>query len=346
MRFSNYLKDRMIPLLIILGATLIIALALGVYKTEMAVIIAVCILNTAAVCAGYTWDYLGKRRFYRDLEEGVKSKGNALYTTEFVDRPSFSEGRLVYDSLERATKDMNDRIAEYRLASSDYQEYIETWIHEVKTPLAASRLIIENKNDPALRSLEHELDRTEVYIEQALYYARSTAVEKDYAIKQVSLDGLVKDAVKKQSRILIEEDIAPTFEGLDSTVYTDPKWLDFILGQIIGNAAKYARPHSVGHTPKLMFKAKRVEKGLDGGKVVLAITDNGIGIPAHDVGRVFEKGFTGENGRLYAKSTGIGLYLCKKLCEQMKLRIALDSTQHEGTVVTIEFPLNTMYFLE
>lgn len=345
MRFSSYIKDKLVPLLIVLMALIIVALALWAYDVELLIVGVVCVVLIAAIFVSSIWDYLARRRFYQDLEEGVKIKGNAYYATEFVDRPSFVEGRIVYDSLERATKDMNDRIAQYRLASEEYQEYVETWIHEVKNPLAASRLILGNLNNPGLCALEHELDRIESSVEQALYYARSSAVENDYLLKAICLDAVVKGAIKKQSRLLIEQGIAPSFEGLETQVYADPKWLDFILGQIIANVAKYSRPHAEGHIPKIVFSAEHCDAGFESDKVLLSIADNGMGIPSHDLGRVFEKGFTGENGRLYAKSTGIGLYLCSKLCAQMKLKISLESKQYEGTVVKIEFPLNKMYFL-
>lgn len=346
MRFGHYLKDRVVPLLMLLFSACFAALALTIYSVDVVIVTMICTVMITAGLAGFLWDYLSRRRFYGSLEEAVKNKGDAYYVTEFIDRPSFREGSLTYDCLERATKDMNDRIAQYRIASEEYQEYVETWIHEIKTPIAAARLTIGNRKDPGLQTLEHELDRTEAYVEQALYYARSTAVEKDYAIKAVNLESLVKGAVKKQSRTLIEQGITPRFEGLDSNVYSDPKWLDFILGQIIANAAKYARPKSDGHVPEIRFSAKRIDAGFDSDKTILSIADNGIGIPAHDVGRVFEKGFTGENGRLHAKSTGIGLYLCSRLCARMKLKILLESNEKESTTVTIEFPLSKMYFLE
>lgn len=346
MRFKTYLKDKTVFLLLLVLAMVVAALIMLVYKVEILVSIAVCALFFVAAFTGLIWDYVSRRRFFQELEKGTHNSSKAYYITEFIDRPIFLEGKLVYDCLERATKDMNDRIAQYRLASSEYQEYVETWIHEVKTPLAASRLIIDNYHAASLHSLEHELDRTEAYLEQALYYARSTAVEKDYALKKVNLEVLVKNAVKKYSRTLIEKDIVPQFEELNYFVYTDPKWLDFVLGQIIDNSAKYPKTRSQEHVPQLSFSAKYLETGFDGGKVILLITDNGLGIPAHDTSRVFEKGFTGENGRTHAQSTGIGLYLCKKLCTQMKLGIDLCSTQGEGTRVVVTFPLNKMYFLE
>jgi signal transduction histidine kinase len=330
----------------LVAAAAVIAFILWVAGVGITIIVMVMVLLLAATAAALTWDYLTRRRFYKELAAALENNRERYFITELVKQPTFAEGQLLYETLELAAKDMNDRIASYRLASEEYQEYVETWIHEVKTPLAAAHLIIDNKNDVGLHSLKHEIERTEAYIEQALYYARSTAVEKDYLLKTVNLETLVKSTAKKHARSLIEQGITPHFDNLDQAVYADSKWLDFVLGQVIANAAKYARPATEQHKPQITFSAKRLEDGFESSKVILSIADNGIGVSPQDIPRVFEKGFTGENGRLYAKSTGIGLYLCKKLCTRMKLNISLSSIPQEGTTVTIEFPLNKMYFLE
>lgn len=346
MKLSTYVKDKAIPLLLFAGAIAMIAVILVIFKLHWSAVLAVCGLFTLTAIAALFWDYLKRRRFYEALDKALEENDQSYYLTELIDRPAFVEGQLFYDAIEQASKDMNDRIAEYRLASDEYREYVETWIHEVKTPIAATRLIIANNDDAILRAVDGELDRIEGYVEQALYYSRSTSVEKDYLIREIDLDSLVKGVVKKHSRVMIEQGISPRFEGLDRKVYADSKWLDFVLGQIVANAIKYHRPHTEGFTPEIAFTARCDEASFEGEKITLSISDNGIGIPAFDTGRVFEKGFTGENGRRYAKSTGIGLYLCKELCDKMKLRIFLTSVTEEGTTVSIEFPLNKMYFLD
>lgn len=346
MKLGQYLKDKAIPLLIFFVAIIAAAVLLMVFDLHWSAVIAAVAVLVGALCAAFTWDYLKRRRFYNSVVLALEENTETYYLNELIERPLFWEGQLLFDATHQATKDMNDRIAEYRQASDGYREYIETWIHEVKTPISAARLIIANNDAEVLRPIDGEIDRIEGYVEQALYYSRSASVEKDYQIKAVDLDSLVKGVVKKHSRIMIEQGITPRFEGLDRRVYADPKWLDFVVGQVVANAVKYHRPAAGSLIPEVVFAAEQVEDSFDGGKVVLTIADNGIGIVAHDAGRVFEKGFTGENGRLYAKSTGMGLYLCKKLCTKMKLRIMLTSIEGEGTTVRIEFPLNKMYFLD
>lgn len=346
MSIFSYIKDKAVPLIISILMLVMMALALYVFGTTSGAIVTVIVLFILLIVGVVAWDYLARRRFYQTLKTILDAENDAHYLTELLDRPQFREGALTYDALEVATKHMNDRIAEYRLGSEDYREYIETWVHEIKTPIAASRLIIENREDESLRPLLQELDRIESFTEQVLYYSRSAAVEKDYAIQAVNLDKVIKGVLRKQSRTLIEQGITPRLEDLDIEVYTDPKWLDFIIGQIVTNAAKYQRAKEEAFVPEILFSAERATKNFEDRTVILRISDNGIGISTSDISRIFNKGFTGENGRRYTKSTGIGLYLCKKLCTKMKIGIAAESEKGKGTTISLIFPLNKMYFLE
>ncbi len=344
MSFFVYLRDKAVLLIGALIALALCGLILYAFATPAPAILIIGILFLLTLACMFIWDYLMRRRFFRNLAEITSLAHESTYIVELLNRPGFVEGQLVYDALQRATKHMNDEIASYRLASEEYQEYVETWIHEIKTPIAAARLVLENNKDESSKVLERELERIEGYVEQALYYSRSTALEKDYAIRKVHLETVVKGVVRKQSRSFIEYEITPQFEGLDLNVYTDSKWLDFIIGQIVTNAVKYHSENPEGGR-KIVFSAEVKDEGFDSRRAVLRIRDNGIGIPATDVSRVFEKGFTGQSGRTYSKSTGIGLYLCKSLCDKMKLPLSLTSETGEGTTVYLEFPLSKMYFL-
>lgn len=347
MKLSNYIKDKIVPLAIFVGVILFISLALYAYGMRISVVIGTAFFFMCAVIIAFIWDFLQRRRFYSETLKVIEAESSkTYYLAESLSRPSFFEGAITFDAFVQANKDMNDAIAAYRISSDEYREYIESWVHEVKTPIAAARLILANNDDETTKALEYEIERVESYLEQALYYSRSTAVEKDYQIRAVELSTLVKGVVKKQARALIECNITPVFENLDVVVYSDAKWLDFIVGQIVANAIKYYRPAEGTHQPTIRFCAEQHDVGFENGRVVLRIIDNGIGIAATDIPRIFDKGFTGENGRRYnTRSTGIGLYLCKKLCTKMKLGIS--ATSHEGqTALSIEFPLSKMYFLE
>ena len=191
-------------------------------------------------------------------------------------------------------------------------------------------MVIENNKNAITKSIDEELDKVENYIEQALFYARSNTVEKDYYIRKVVLKEIVNESIKKNKGSLIQEKISIDIHDLEIEVNTDNKWIVFILNQIIQNSIKYRKKEN-----------SVIEIYANQGKenVILYIKDNGIGIKQGEITRVFEKGFTGTNGRLSnKKSTGIGLYLCKKLCNKLGIGIELNSVQNEGTEVKLVFP--------
>ncbi len=220
------------------------------------------------------------------------------------------------------------------ICGEDYKEYIELWIHEIKLPIATSKMIIENNKNKTTKKIEEELEKVENYIEQALFYARSNTVEKDYFIKKVPLKEMVNESIKKNKNALIQEKIAINIHEIDLEVRTDNKWVVFILNQIIQNSVKY---RNQDRNSQIEIYAKSGKE-----KVMLFIKDNGIGMKKGEITRVFEKGFTGTNGRLLSKkSTGIGLYLCKKLCNKLGMGIELESAEGEGTEICLIFPQNS-----
>ena len=209
------------------------------------------------------------------------------------------------------------------------------WIHEVKTPLSATRLILENHTSEITRAMDEEMQQINYYLEQALYYARSNSVEKDYLVKELSLKEVVENAVKANAKSLIGNKIKIKIENLDQKIFSDEKWVLFILNQVISNAIKYKKEEA-----EISFCA-RCEKN----EILLEIRDNGIGISPKDLPRITDKGYTGTTGRNYQKSTGMGLYLCKKLCSKLQLSFYIESKEEEYTKVTIGFPRNSMIFL-
>lgn len=192
-------------------------------------------------------------------------------------------------------------------------------------------MIIENNKSEVTKSINEELNKVENYIEQALFYAKSNTVEKDYYVKNITLKEIVNDSIKKNKNVLIHEKVSVNIHELEQKVYTDNKWIEFILNQIIQNSIKYRKKDS---TLEIEIYAKEKKEN-----VILYIKDNGIGIKKGEITRVFEKGFTGTNGRIIGKkSTGIGLYLCKKLCIKLGIEIELNSIYNEGTEIRLVFP--------
>ena len=226
---------------------------------------------------------------------------------------------------------MHENVKHYREIQEEYREYIETWVHEIKTPIASSKLLIENNNNDVTKKIDMQIDKIDNYVEQVLYYSRSNEVGKDYIIKEVSIEDVVKKVVKRNFRNFLEKNIKLQLTDIKETVFCDPKWMEFIINQVISNSIKYC------NTKGAVIKIYAVnEKNF----VSLNIEDNGVGIVERDLKRVFEKGFTGENGRLFGMSTGMGLYLCKKLCNKLGLAISISSQEEKGTIVMIVFPKN------
>lgn len=281
--------------------------------------------------AGFIYEYQIKKRYYDELQKTIDELDEKYLITEIMKTPNFVDGKILNDILGQVDKSMHEQVNKYKYLQEDYKEFIELWIHEVKLPLTTSKMIVENNKNKVTRSIEEELDSIENYVEQALFCARSSAVEKDYYIRKCNLKDIVNESIKKNKTSLIEEKVDINIHDLDNVVSTDSKWIVFILGQIIQNSVKYRNKKSLLNIEVYSEPKKD--------NTVLYIKDNGIGIKKEEISRVFDKGFTGTNGRLAGKkSTGIGLYLCRNLCEKLGVSINVKSTDGEGTVVSLVFP--------
>ena len=278
-------------------------------------------------------EYYNKNKYYSNLKNRLEELEEKYLISEVIKKPEFSEGKILKEVLEETGKSMLENVNKYKRSGEDYKEYIELWIHEIKIPIATSKMIIENKKKKITQSINEELDKIENYIEQALYYARSNTVEKDYIIKKVNLKEIVNNSILKNKVSLIQNKVNVNIHDIERYVYTDSKWCIFILNQIIQNSIKYSKKEN----RKLDIFSKEKKE-----KVVLYIKDNGIGIKKGEITKVFDKGFTGENGRIIEKkSTGIGLYLSKKLCEKIGVGLELNSEKGIGTEVRMIFPKNS-----
>ena len=306
---------------------------------------------------GIVIEYARRRRFLHQLERAAEELESPAWVQEMVQCPTYAEGELEYEVLRRVGKAACDEVAEGRRQTDDYRDYIESWVHEAKLPLAAAHLILENldgSEDDLSRvdDLGRELARVERYIDQALYYARSEVVERDHLIRRWDLKTLVTSAIKANARELIAAHVAPVCENLDFEVFTDEKWLEFILGQLIQNSIKYACEDGA----KIVFSGALLDEGLASERIELTVADNGCGVvrsrglgdvyKRQDLPRVFEKGFTGDNGRATKRATGIGLYLVARLCSKMGIDVTAASEPGEGFVVTFAFSTNKFQYFE
>ena len=333
MKFKNFLMEKSLYIVLIILSLLMIEVLLMIYEINLYIRICVIVLPMIALIISIISEYIVKNSFYKRLKVNLNELDDKYLISEIINNPNFIEGKILKETLQDAGKSMVEHVNSYKFLQEEYKEYIELWIHEIKIPIATSEMIIENNKTEASKSIKEELDKIENYTEQALFYARSNTVEKDYMISKVKLDEIVNQVILKNKVSLISNKINISLHDLEKDVYTDSKWVVFILNQIIQNSIKYMKNQD-----------KKIEIYSKDGKenTVLCIKDNGIGMKKEEVVKVFEKGFTGENGRIIGKkSTGIGLYLCKKLCDKLGLKIELDSNKDEGTEVKIIFPKNS-----
>lgn len=222
----------------------------------------------------------------------------------------------LYDELEKLTQ-------ENRQKNTDMVDYYSMWVHQIKTPIAAMNFLLDNE-EVDQKILQQELFKIERYVEMVLTYIRLDSISSDYIITKINLDEVVKDSVKKYATIFINKKIKLNYVSHETMVISDKKWLSFAFEQILGNSVKYSSMNG--------------EITIETSENKLVIEDKGIGIKEEDLPRIFEKGFTGFNGRYEKKSSGLGLYLCKKTLDKLGHHIEISSTVGKGTRVEITFP--------
>ena len=255
-----------------------------------------------------------------------------------LDKPKTTEEELIYQIFYDINKSYIEELKDYKLSLTNFKEYIELWIHEVKIPISSLVLMTHNSKETLPKKYTTQIDRLDNYIDQVLYYVRSNTSEEDFFIKEVSLQKIITSVALKNKDDLLENNIEFIVKTSNEKVLTDEKWLEFILNQIINNSIKYKRNIKV---PKIEIKVEEATQ-----KVILTITDNGIGIPKNDLPKVFNKSFTGTNGRTTTKSTGLGLYIAKNLLKKLGHKIEIESEVNKYTKVTITFSKNNYYKIE
>ena len=330
MKIKDYFYSKAPYIIINLIVYLLILVLMSIASMPPIIMFIIFLIWFSPLIIYMIMDFIAKKRFYDDITGIIDKIDKKYLLPEVVKRPNYYEGKIIYDVLSECNRNMHEHVNFYKNLQSEYREYIETWVHEIKTPISSSRLIIENSDSKEKNVLIDEMRKIEEYINQALYYSRSTDVSNDYIVKEFEVKEAVKEVIRNNRRDFINKRISVDIESVSGKVITDLKWVKFIINQIIINAIKYSKENS-GNIKIYTTEGKE--------NIVLTIEDDGVGISKKDVSRVFDKGFTGDNGRKYGKSTGIGLYLCKKLCEKLGLGISLSSMEGKGTKVNIIFPI-------
>ena len=280
----------------------------------------------------------------------VKALSNALErpVEEQAQLPEAADDveMLYHRLLENQSIARSESESSAAIRQSQMRDYYSMWVHQIKTPISAMKLLLEAEREELgqlmcddeqsqcllsdnMNSFEDELFRIEEYVSMALQYQRVSSTENDFVLEKVSVDGVIRDTIKKYAKIMIRRHIGMNYSGTVQEVYTDGKWLAFILEQLLSNAIKY--------TPQGFVK---IETDKKANRFFITIKDTGIGIKAEDLPRVFEKGYTGYNGHADKKATGIGLYLCRQMADKLGHTIRMESEIGKGTKVWIGFDLD------
>ena len=273
----------------------------------------------AALVASFS-DFVNYKESYKKLKFLEKNILNDL-----EDLPKSLDIRIDYyhKIIEKLYEELEKLTQENRQKNTDMVDYYSMWVHQIKTPIAAMNFLLDNE-EVDRKILQQELFKIERYVEMVLTYIRLDSISSDYVITKINLYEVVKDSVKKYATIFINKKIKLNYVSHETMVISDKKWLSFAFEQILGNSVKYTS--NGGEITIETYENK------------LVIEDNGMGIKEEDLPRIFEKGFTGFNGRYEKKSSGLGLYLCKKTLDKLGHHIEISSKVGEGTRIEITFP--------
>ena len=328
MTLREFLSDRLKRIALQVICAGLATLFLFATGTQAGVLVILLIVLLLVFLTVNMFDFFQQRARLLELKSILDGLDRKYLFTECAPQPTGLFERRLFDLTRLAGRDMIGAVSDAQASQREYREYVERWVHEIKAPLTAARLICRELDGETRRKLIVELSQIEAHVERALFYARAENPEQDCLFRQIELEKIAAQAIENHRSLLIQNGIRVEMENMNCAVYTDEKWAVFILGQLLQNAARYRGPE-----PVITLSAKPL-----GRQTQLIVHDNGIGIPAHELPRVFERGFTGSNGRIRGGSTGIGLYLCRKLAVFLELELRMDSQEGTGTTVTLTFP--------
>lgn len=335
MKLNKYLRDKLYEIIIAILTLILMTLLLLAFKVSKDLTIVLLSIFTTYVVTSLLIDFFRKRSFYNALSSNVDALDQAYLVLETISKPNFYEGVLLTESLYKINKSMCENVGSLREQIESFKNYIEMWIHEVKIPISALVLMAHNHKNLSNKKVLDQVARIEHFTEQVLYYTRGENAEKDYLISEVLLAKIVNSVALKNKDIFLGSKIDFKVSDVNVKVLTDSKWLEFIVNQIVNNSVKYRDDEKVS---EISIHAEKY-----GESTILYIRDNGIGISASDLPKVFDKSFTGSNGRVIENSTGMGLFIASSLAKKLGHKIEIDSQIGKWTEVRITFSKSDFY---
>jgi signal transduction histidine kinase len=333
MNFLEYVKDKRFFIAFYIVIMSFVSLIMFVSSTQQNTFNTILYTNSSCLLVASLYLIIGyfyRRKFFHELKSLIDNRQDEWVAA--MPESQNHQQKLFVEIFKTLHKEHTLQLQRFYDEKRDQQEFIMSWIHEVKLPIAGSRLLIENIEgktvDRLIDTFEDELDKIDHYVEQALYYSRADSFSKDYFITEINVNQIIKNSIKKYAKLFINKGIRLEMTDNVQVVQSDSKWLGYVIDQIIANALKYTDD---GGKISIEFEEDQKEK-------MVLIQDTGIGIKEEDIHRVFEKGFTGSTGRSHAKSTGMGLYLAKQLAIKLGHTISIESEEGKFTKVVVHFP--------
>lgn len=334
MNIGTYIKEKKENIILFIILVIILLFLLDLFGVNKYLTIMILSLLSIYFIVDFFTFYLKRKKYYDNFLNNLNLLDKKYLILETLEEPEFLDGKFFYDALYKIDKSMMENINNYRNETEDFKEYVEMWIHEIKIPIAGLMLMYHN-NKTVNKNFLDQLNSLDNLTDQILYYVRSNYAEKDFLIKEASMDKIINEVLLKNKDSILENHIDVTVDVKNVKVLTDSKWLVFILNQIINNSIKYCDNNRKSY---IMFYIEDNEK-----ETTLHIKDNGIGVNASDLKHVFDKSFTGENGRKMRNSTGFGLYISKKLIEKLGHKIIATSEENKYFEIAITFGKNDLY---
>ena len=312
-----YLKERLGAVMLWFLCTAVLALSFALFRLPLRAVWYPAALCLALMLAFGLHDLLQRRRKHAVLTGLRKLPPDLPDELRRFDGADDRDYRALIEALLAQKADREQADAE---KLRDMTDYYTTWAHQIKTPIASMRLTLSAEDSPTSRKLSDDLFRIEQYVEMVMGYLRLSPDASDYVIREIPLDGVLKGCIRRFRSQFITKGLTLRYGGTDRTVVSDEKWLSFVIEQVLSNALKYTQTGGI-----------TVEVTDD----ELRISDTGVGIAPEDLPRIFEKGYTGFNGRLDRRASGLGLYLCRRICANLGHSIAAESEPGRGTTIRI-----------
>lgn len=338
MSIGNFLKDKLGVILLWLNFMVITCLILWLTPSvhfNLSAVTYILILQSLVLTVYLAASYVKKQRWLTPIQ--MQEKRNS-FLSDSLQHATSEEEKIIQTYINHLIAEQRDSLEEVIQNQQDQKDFIDSWVHEIKVPLASVKLLNETIEDDIQErqfyQLENDLQKIESYVDQVLYYSRLDTFSRDYLIQETSLKSIILPLIRQNANYFIQHRLHYAITGEDFDVLTDQKWLSFILNQVISNAIKYTSDNG-----SITIKLSQNDRGT-----WLEITDTGIGIPLADQRRIFDKGFTGQTGRNQIQhSTGLGLYLAKSLAEKLGHHIYVDSVDGQGTTISLLFPFLSYY---